>query len=164
MTTALRKVAAQDAPNLPLYNVRTMTEQFSDSMFSERWLAFFTLSLAVLAALLAAVGLYGVMAYAVVRRTREIAIRLALGAEKNDVLGMIIGQGFKLTLIGIAIGIGGAFALTRFLSSLLYGVKPTDTLTFIAVALILTAVALLACYIPARRATKVDPMVALRYE
>jgi ABC-type antimicrobial peptide transport system permease subunit len=117
-----------------------------------------------LALLLSCVGLYGLLSYETARRRREIGIRMALGAERADVLRMVISQGLKLAMIGVVIGIAGALALTRFLSSLLYGVKPTDPLTFIAVSLILIAVAMLACYIPARRAAKVDPMVALRYE
>jgi putative ABC transport system permease protein len=117
-----------------------------------------------MALLIASIGIYGVLAYNVELRSHEIGIRMALGAEKHDVLRMVIGEGLKLALIGVVIGIAGALALTRFLSSLLFGVKPTDPLTFIAVSLILIAVALMACYIPARRAAKVDPMEALRYE
>jgi len=161
---ALRKVAARDAPGQPLYDVRTLVQQFDNAMSPNRLLTFFTLSLALLAALLATVGLYGVMAYSVARRTREIAIRLAVGARKVDVLKQVIGNGLRLVLIGVAVGIAGALALTRLLSSLLYGVTPTEPLAFIGVALMLIAVALAACYIPARRATKVDPVVALRYE
>ncbi|HKS73827.1 MAG TPA: ABC transporter permease [Terriglobales bacterium] len=151
-------------PNVPIASVKTMDAILSGSI--GRW-RFNTMVLGIfagLALLLAAVGLYGVLSYSVAQRIHEIGIRTALGAEKGDVLRMIIGQGLKLAFIGVAIGIAGALVLTRFLSSLLYGVKPTDPLTFAAVSLILIAVALLACYIPARRAAKVDPMVALRYE
>ena len=114
--------------------------------------------------MLACVGLYGVMSHAVARRTNEIGIRMALGARSSDVLGLVVGRGFKLTLAGVALGIAAAFPLARFLASLPIGVKPADPLTFLVVSLILAVVALLASYIPARRASKVDPMVALRYE
>jgi ABC-type antimicrobial peptide transport system permease subunit len=119
---------------------------------------------AVLGLLLAAIGLFGLVSYSVAQRTNEIGVRMALGAQKRDVVSMILRQGLRLLLVGLAIGITGALALTRFLSSLLYGVAPTDPVTFTAVSLILIVVALLACYIPARRAAKVDPMIALRYE
>ncbi|HEV2247151.1 MAG TPA: FtsX-like permease family protein, partial [Terriglobia bacterium] len=161
---AIRQAVRSMDKDLPLYGVNTVTEQVNESLMPERLVATLSTLFGLLALVLACVGLYGIMAYNVGRRTHELGIRMALGAEKRDVLRMVIGQGFRLALIGVLIGIAGALALTRFLASLLYGVKPTDPLTFIAVSLILIGVALLACYIPARRAAKVDPMVALRYE
>ncbi|MGH9403924.1 MAG: FtsX-like permease family protein [Terriglobia bacterium] len=147
-----------------MYDTETMKGIISDSLAARRFLMILLGIFARLALVMSCIGIYGVISYATRQSTHEIGIRMALGAQKSDVLKMVLGQGMKLTLIGVGIGAAGALALTRFLTSLLYGVKPTDPLTFIAVSSILTVVALLACYIPARRAAKVDPMVALRYE
>jgi putative ABC transport system permease protein len=158
-----QQVRALD-PDLPLFRIRTMEQLVAQHTAGARTETLLVGLFAGLALLLAAVGIYGVMAYLVAQRTPEIGIRMALGARRSDVLRLVIGRGLKLTLIGIAIGNAAALGLTRFLASLLYDVKPTDQVTFIAVSLILTTAALLACFVPARRATKVDPMVALRYE
>lgn len=164
VTEEVRRAIHGIDSNLPVTNVKTLSSQVSGSLLQERIVSELTGVFGMLGLILACVGLYGVMAYNVSRRTNEIGIRMALGAQKLDVLRLVVSEGMFLALIGVGIGIAAALALTRFLSSLLYGVKSTDPETFIAVSLILTAVALLACYIPARRATKVDPMVALRYE
>jgi predicted permease len=151
-------------PNLPLYQLHTLDYYYTKSMARTSFTLVMLALAGGMALLLGIVGLYGVIAYSVSQRTHEIGIRVALGAQKRDVLGLVLTGGMDLIMMGVGIGIAGAVALTRFLSSLLYGVKPTDPLTFISVSLVLIAVALLACYIPARRAAKVDPIVALRYE
>ena len=130
----------------------------------ERTNAWLIGSFGALGLLLAAVGIYGVMSYSVTQRTRDVGIRMAIGARPADVLRLVVGEGMVLTSAGLVIGVGAALGLTRLISSLLYGVSATDLRTFLEVALILSAVALAACYLPARRASKVDPMVALRYE
>jgi len=161
---ALRDSVSQLDSELPMDDVTSFSEQVRASLFDKQAPATMMGVFAFLALVLAAVGLYGVLSFAVSQRTHEIGIRLALGASRANVRAMIVWQGLRLALAGAAIGIAGALALARVLESIVYGVKPTDPATFIAASALLTAVALLACYIPARRATKVDPMVALRYE
>ena len=151
-------------PDLPLYQVHTLDFYYTKSMARTSFTLVMLALAGGMALLLGIVGLYGVIAYSVSQRTHEIGIRMALGAQKRDVLKLVVKGGMGLTVIGVSVGVAGALALTRFLSSLLYGVKPTDPLTFAVVSLVLTGVALLACYIPARRATKANPIVALRYE
>jgi ABC-type antimicrobial peptide transport system permease subunit len=141
-----------------------MDELLDRSVGQQRFAVFLMQLFAGLALVLAAVGLYGVISYAVTQRTREIGIRVALGAQPRDVLRMIVGQGMLLTLAGVALGLAGAFALTRLMSSMLYGVSTTDPAIYAGVAALLALVALIACYVPARRATKVDPLAGLRYE
>ncbi len=158
------KTVADLNPDLPLFNVTTLKTSMQFGSIFERLAATLSGSFGLLALVLASVGIYAVVAFATRQRTHEIGIRMALGAQKSDVLKLVVGQGLKLTLIGIAVGIVAALILTRMLASLLYGVQPADPLTFLSVSLLLTAVALVACYIPARRATKADPMEALRYE
>ena len=160
----VRRAVAEVDRNEPLADFRTMEQNISNSMAGPRFRTVLLGIFAVLALTLAVVGLYGVMSYTVSQRTREIGIRVAMGARREDVLRLVVGQGFKLTMVGVGIGIAGALVLTRFLSSLLYGVRPVDPITFVAASLALTVAALLASYIPARRAMKVDPLVALRYE
>ncbi len=164
MAATLREEVARLDASLPVFDMRTLREQIDESIFSDRLMAMLSSAFGLLAALLAAIGIYGVMAYSVTQRTQEIGIRVALGAQPGNVLSMIVRQGMTLVVIGVAIGLGGAFALTRLLSDLLFGVSANDPVTFAAIAVLLAAVALMACYIPARRATRVDPMVALRYE
>jgi hypothetical protein len=166
----LRAVAAVERTihsvdkDLPVFSVRSMDQLLGSSLAQRRLTLTLLVSFAALALLLAAVGIYGVLSYSVRQRTHELGIRIALGAQAGDVLKLVLRQGLKLTLIGVVIGLLAALALTRWMETLLFGVRPTDPLTFTVIAVVLTLVALLACYLPARRATKMDPLVALRYE
>ena len=164
LTNALRQQVQAVDPNLPLFGEQTMDDLVSASLARRRFAMQVVGLFGLLALFLAGIGIYGVMAYSVTQRTREIGIRLALGASRGNIMSWLLGQGMRLTIVGVAVGLVGAFALTRLLRGLLFGIAPTDVLTYIALTLVLAIVALLACYIPARRATKVDPLEALRYE
>jgi putative ABC transport system permease protein len=164
LAAAVRSKVQGVDPNQPVYDVATMEQRFSNAVAPQRFNALVMAIFAAMAVILAGVGVYGVMAYSVARRTHEIGIRRALGAQQQDVMRLVLRRGAALVLVGITLGLAGALALTRFLSNLLYGVTVRDPLTFVAVSLILVGVALMANYIPARRAAKVDPMVALRHE
>jgi putative ABC transport system permease protein len=164
IATPLRAVIRGMDKDQPVYNIRPMTQLLSESVAQRRFNMVLLSGFAILAMVLAGIGIYGVMSYSVAQRTREIGVRIALGAQSRDVLKMVLSHALVLTAIGLALGLLGAFALTRFLVTLLYEVRPTDLTTFAIVSLVLAAVAITACLIPARRATKVDPLVALRYE
>jgi putative ABC transport system permease protein len=161
---ALRQMAARIDPQEPLNHVMTMSDIVERATSQNEMQTLLLGSLAILALTMACVGIYGVMAYLVSQRTNEIGIRLALGANRGSVLSLVLGQGMKPVLIGVAVGLAAACALTQLTSALLFGVSPFDPSTFGTVSTLLTVVALLACYVPARRATKVDPMIALRHE
>jgi putative ABC transport system permease protein len=163
VTTTARRILAELNPEIPP-RFRTFAQIYSASLGSRRFNLILIAFFGIIALVLATAGVFGVMAYSVSRRTREIGVRVALGARSRDVLTMILSQGMRTIMIGIIIGLAGSFALTRTMQSLLFGVTATDPLTFVAVIALLIAAALAACYIPARRATKIDPMVALRYE
>src|SRR6266542_421501 len=163
ITAVQNEVHAMDR-ELPVFNVNTMDEYIAATVAAPRFNATLLVIFSAVALVLTIVGLYGVMSYSVAQRTNEIGIRMALGAQTRDVMRLIVSQGFKLVLVGLAIGLAGAFALMRVIASLLFGVTTKDPLTFAAVAVLLAVVALLACYIPARRATRLDPLSALRYE
>jgi putative ABC transport system permease protein len=164
MVSAVRAGIGDVDPDQPLYHVSTLQEVLSESLAPRRFNMLLLGIFAGIALALATVGIYGVMAFSVTERTHEIGIRMALGAERGNVLRLIVRQGLRLTLLGVILGIAGAWALTSFLASFLFGIAPRDPATFALVSVALVAVSILACYIPARRATRVDPMVALRYE
>jgi ABC-type antimicrobial peptide transport system permease subunit len=164
---AVRNVVYGTGKDQPVYDVRTMQQIVSESMSSQRLPMVLLAVFATLALLLASVGIYGAISYSVTQRVQEIGVRMALGAEKGQIFQMVIGQGLRMAVVGLTIGAAAALILARLLSSfshLLYGVGPSDPVTFASVSLVLTGVAVLACYIPARRASRVDPMVTLRYE
>ncbi|HWF88857.1 MAG TPA: FtsX-like permease family protein, partial [Pyrinomonadaceae bacterium] len=161
---AVRQIIREVDPDQPVSNVATMAEVLGTEAAQRRMGMIMLAGFAALALLLASLGIYGVLAYFVTQHTNEIGVRQALGATPRNILFLVLRKGMGLTLVGVAIGLAAAFALTRLMSSLLFGVTAADPLTFATVPLVLVGVALLACYIPARRATKVDPLVALRYE
>jgi predicted permease len=164
IVSAVRAQVRDVDPDQPLYHVATLQQVLSESLAPRRFNMLLLGIFAGIALTLATVGIYGVMAFSVTQRTHEIGIRMALGAERQNVLRLIVRQGLRLTLLGVVLGIAGAWALTSFLASFLFGIAPRDPATFVLVSLALVAVSILACYIPARRATRVDPLVALRYE
>ena len=161
---AVRRQIEELDPNMPLVHTETLEEYMAVPLFTARATGILLSAFGALALLLALVGLYGAVSYSVSQRTREFGVRLALGAQRADLIRLVLREGVAATVLGLAMGVIGALVLTRVLSSLLYGIRPTDPLTFAGVSAFLLAVTLAANYIPARRATKVDPMVALRYE
>jgi predicted permease len=164
LESSIRNAVRELDPSLPVYNLWSMDEVVSKSMVQPRFLALLLATFSGIALFLAAIGIYGVMAYSVAQRTQEIGVRMALGARPLHVLRLVLGQSLVMLLVGTVIGLAGAFALTRLMRTLLFEITATDPLTYVSVIGLLTVVALLACYIPARRAAKVDPLIALRYE
>ena len=160
----LQTTVASVAPGIPIYQVSSMQQKISGTLERSHFDTFLLAIFAATALLLSSAGIYGVLSYTVAQRTRDIGIRMTLGATRAQVMRDVLGYGVRLTSLGLLIGLAGAMSGTRLLSSLLYGVGSTDAITFSAVSVSLAAVALLACYVPARRATLVDPMIALRYE
>jgi putative ABC transport system permease protein len=164
LAAAVRAQVAALNKDQAVFNVRTMEQILAQSVAARRFSMLLLTIFAIVALALASLGIYGLMSYAVAQRTREIGVRMALGASRRSVLRLMIGQGMKLALAGVALGLVASVALTRTMKNLLFGVSATDSVTLVAITLLLTVVALLACWIPARRATHIDPMVALRFE
>jgi putative ABC transport system permease protein len=163
-TSALRSAISQIDPNQPLVNVRSMDQNIQTSVAQPRFRTWLIGTFAALALVLAAVGVYGVMSYSVTQRTSEIGIRVTMGAQPSDITRIIVGEGLRLALVGVAVGVVGALLLSRVLRTFVFGVSTSDPATFVGVAVVLTLVGAAASYFPARRATRVDPLVALRYE
>jgi predicted permease len=161
---SIRGAVSSVDSNLPIARLMTQTEQVDRAMFQERLVAWLSGAFALLALVVACIGLYGLLSFEVAQRTHEVGVRMALGASPRQVFGLVLGRGIRLVALGAVIGITTALGLTRYLQSLLYGVHPIDPLAYAAVTILLLIVTMGACYVPARRATKVDPMVALRYE
>jgi putative ABC transport system permease protein len=164
VVSAIRQAAGKVDSSAVVYAVRPMAEIVANSISRQRFTMFLLSVFSALALVLSAVGIYGVISYLAGQRTHEIGVRIALGASSKDVLRMVLGEGMRITLVGVGIGIAAALGLTRLITKLIYAVGATDPVTFIGVAILLIGVALLACYVPARRAMRVDPIVALRYE
>jgi len=164
LAAAIRRETKSVIPNIPAPKISLLADRVAESIGQPRFQAGLLSLFSALALLLAACGIYGVLAYTVAQRQREIGVRMALGAQKRNVLSLVIRQGMELVIVGAVIGVGAAQALTRVIGSLLYDVKPSDPLTFTAVVILLAAVALLACWLPAHRATQIHPMEALRHE
>jgi ABC-type antimicrobial peptide transport system permease subunit len=162
--TAVLRVIAEADPRLPVFGVTTLKEQVDDSLIEERLVASLSGTFGLLAVTLACVGLYGLMAYAVNRRTNEIGLRMALGARRGQIAGMILGESLLLVIAGLVIGIPAALGASRLIRSELYGLKPSDPVNALVSVAVMAAIAVLAAYLPARRATRIDPMVALRHE
>jgi ABC-type antimicrobial peptide transport system permease subunit len=164
LTSTVRQRLRAIDPDLPIYNVQTMGERVADSLARRRFAMLLLTLFAGIALCLSTIGIYGVMAYLVTQGTRELGIRMALGCTPRGVAALVIRNGMGIALAGVALGVIGAFALTRFMSSLLFGIRASDPLTFGAVSLLLAAVALIASYVPGRRAARIDPMTSLRSE
>jgi predicted permease len=164
MLSATKSTLRSLDPDLPMYHARTMEQQVNESLAQRRFSMMLLGVFAVVALALATIGIYGVMAYLVNQGTRELGIRIALGASQRNILGLVVRQGMVLAISGVTIGLAAAFLLTRLMRSLLFGIEATDPITFAGISLLLAAIALLACYVPAQRAARIDPLISLRCE